>query len=112
MTTTHFGLQASAAFSSNDGKVDARQQANRAWKKLVNQLEPDLLQFGDTGADVKTFQLALKALSVYTGVADGYFGPATEDATQKLQETLGTDINGMFDQATWYALSFWAPHCI
>jgi len=111
MATAFWGFWHSAALSPSTTQRDS-QKATRDWQQFVNQLEPELMQSGDVGNRVKTLQLALQALSVYGGMIDGRFGPQTEVALRHLQETLGVERNGVFDQSTWYALSFWTPCAI
>ncbi|MBE7381064.1 MAG: peptidoglycan-binding protein [Leptolyngbya sp. SIO1E4] len=44
----------------------------------------------------------------YDSPANGYFGPETEQALRPLPAQFGLAETGQFDNATWYALTFWA----
>ncbi|MGB2925130.1 MAG: peptidoglycan-binding domain-containing protein [Limnothrix sp.] len=71
-------------------------------------LEPDFLQRGDRGAAVTCLQRALNELRLYQGECDGQFGYKTMDAVYVAQKRLGLEATGVFDQSTWYGLTFWS----
>lgn len=62
------------------------------------------LQPGDTGADVKTLQRALKALGFSPGKPDGDYGPATKQAVEKFQTSKGLTSDGIVGPKTLLAL--------
>jgi N-acetylmuramoyl-L-alanine amidase CwlA len=60
-----------------------------------------VLQFGDTGEDVKKLQNGLNMLYFKVGYADGIFGNATKDALTRFQSMyFGLTVNGIFDSPT------------
>jgi len=60
----------------------------------------ETLNPGDTGAQVKLLQAALKHLGFYTGAVDGDFGPATQSAVQQFQSAYGLSADGVVGPAT------------
>jgi peptidoglycan hydrolase-like protein with peptidoglycan-binding domain len=68
---------------------------------LVN---PLILKQGDKGDDVKNLQEKLSELGLYSGVVDGSFGPITNAAVIKLQETYKLTADGIVQGETWTAL--------
>ena len=58
------------------------------------------LQSGDTGADVKKLQQALKNLSYYTGKVDGDCGSGTVKAIKSFQTKNGLKATGIADKET------------
>jgi len=79
-----------------------------SWSHITQGLDPDPLHQGDRGQSVERLQLALRHLGHYGGKLDGQFGPATAMAVSALQQGLGLEPTGTFDQATWYGLCFWS----
>src|SRR5262249_9800127 len=55
----------------------------------------ETLNLGDTGAQVKLLQAALKSLGFYTGTVDGSFGPATQSAVEQFQSAYGLSPDGV-----------------
>lgn len=70
--------------------------------------EPERLRLGDTGTEVRELQEVLTAYGFYHGSINSIFGFQTEKAVFELQRCLGLNEDGTFNQATWYALSFWS----
>ncbi|MGY5044942.1 peptidoglycan-binding domain-containing protein [Streptomyces sp. 900105755] len=65
-----------------------------------------VLRPGDTGAEVTELQRRLAQLNLYTGKADGHYGPGTENAVRTYQLVRGilTDQSGVYGTATRVAL--------
>lgn len=59
-----------------------------------------LLNAGDTGRDVQTWQARLKALG-YNLDPDGRYGPLTQAATRRFQTRNGLAVDGVVGPATW-----------
>jgi hypothetical protein len=62
------------------------------------------LKPGDTGAQVKALQRALKALGYPVGKVDGDYGPATKTALAAFQHASGLTADGIFGPKTLDAL--------
>ena len=62
------------------------------------------LKPGDTGAQVKVLQRALKALGYSTGKVDGDYGAATQAAVKSFQAKAGLKADGIAGPATLKAL--------
>jgi hypothetical protein len=62
------------------------------------------LQPGDTGAQVKALQRALKSLGYPVGKADGDYGPTTKAAVTAFQHAAGLTSDGVFGPKTLNAL--------
>lgn len=62
------------------------------------------LKPGDTGAQVKLLQSALKTLGDYTGAIDGDYGPGTQAAVQQFQRFAGLTADGVAGPQTLSAL--------
>lgn len=58
---------------------------------------------GARGADVKTLQMKLNL------IADGIFGPLTEEAVKEFQRSKGLTTDGIVGAKTWAALGMIAP---
>ena len=71
-------------------------------------LELVTLQFGDRGEEVEHLQQTLHLLGYDCGEVDGNYGDRTRSAVADLQCHFGLDADGVFNPATWYALTFWA----
>jgi hypothetical protein len=59
---------------------------------------------GDTGAQVRALQRALKSLGYSVGTVDGQYGPATKTAVAAFQHTAGLTEDGVFGPKTLDAL--------
>ncbi|MEM8716210.1 MAG: peptidoglycan-binding domain-containing protein [Cyanobacteria bacterium P01_A01_bin.3] len=71
-------------------------------------LELATLQFGDRGKEVEDLQQTLNSLGYDCGEIDGCYGDRTRAAVADVQRHFGLDVDGIFNPATWYALTFWA----
>jgi len=62
---------------------------------------------GDTSKEVKALQEQLIKTGYLTdqSVADGVYGPKTEEAVKKLQRELGVEETGVWDEATYHAVA-------
>lgn len=60
-----------------------------------------LLKNGDKGAAVKELQKLLKNKGFYTGSIDGDFGPKTEAAVKKFQQSKGLTVDGVVGKRTY-----------
>ena len=71
----------------------------------INPATRPILKLGSTGPDVTTLQQKLIALAFLTGTADGNFGPGTQAAVIKFQQSKNlTPADGIVGAATWAAL--------
>ena len=59
---------------------------------------------GDSGAQVRALQRALKSLGYSVGTVDGQYGPATKTAVAAFQHTAGLTEDGVFGPKTLDAL--------
>lgn len=66
----------------------------------TTQAPSQTLQPGDTGAQVKTLQLALNSLGYSVGKADGSYGPATQSAVEQFQAANNLATDGVVGQMT------------
>jgi hypothetical protein len=111
-TKYKFSLNISQGGNSKNGIIRNRNIRGNPmatqFQLWTQNLEPDSLHPGSLGAEVTSLQLALKALALFEGSVDGYFGPNTGAALQKLQRQFGLAETGELDTETWYTLSFWA----
>jgi hypothetical protein len=64
----------------------------------------ETLKPGDTGAQVKRLQRALKSLGYGVGVIDGDYGTKTEDALKKFQQKEKLTVDGVLGPKTLAAL--------
>lgn len=62
------------------------------------------LHNGDTGAQVKLLQKALKSLGFYSGTVDGDFGPGTQSAVEQFQSAHSLSPDGVVGKKTLAAL--------
>ena len=62
------------------------------------------LKPGDTGAQVRALQRALKSLGYSVGTIDGQYGPATKTAVASFQHAAGLTEDGVFGPKTLNAL--------
>lgn len=60
---------------------------------------------GDEGDAVRRVQVTLTGIGHRTGVADGVFGEATEQAVREYQSSIGTGVDGVVGPRTWGALA-------
>lgn len=68
------------------------------------------LKVGSVGADVRTIQTQLNAISnnfpaIIKLKVDGIYGPNTEAAVKTFQEIFNLPVTGVVDFATWYKIS-------
>lgn len=68
------------------------------------------LSVGSTGADVRTIQTQLNAISdnfpaIIKLAVDGIFGSKTETAVRTFQDIFNLPVTGVVDFATWYRIS-------
>lgn len=70
----------------------------------VRALPTTTLKPGDTGAQVRTLQRALKSLGYPVGTIDGQYGPATKTAVAAFQHAEGLTADGVFGPKTLNAL--------
>jgi|SRR6266404_2197789 len=62
------------------------------------------LKPGDSGAQVRALQRALRSLGYSVGTVDGQYGPATKNAVAAFQHTAGLTEDGIFGPKTLDAL--------
>lgn len=62
--------------------------------------DPNLLQRGDEGEDVKSLQERLRVAGFYYGNSTGIYGPITEDAVKRFQEAYKLTVDGVVGPAT------------
>jgi Putative peptidoglycan binding domain len=67
-------------------------------------LPSQTLKPGDSGAQVRELQRALKSLGYTVGTVDGQYGPATKSAVAAFQHTAGLTEDGVFGPKTLDAL--------
>lgn len=63
------------------------------------------LQQGDRGPEVAALQQRLQTLGFYDGLITSYFGPETEAAVRRFQQSRGISANGVVASATLFALN-------
>lgn len=61
---------------------------------VASKRDDGILERGEAGEDVRRLQTSLAALGLYTGKADGIFGPGTEDAVLAFQRQAGITADG------------------
>jgi hypothetical protein len=71
---------------------------------LVAVKTPSTVRLGDKGDDVITLQKRLLALGLFSGSADGDFGPKTQAAVMAAQRKFQLTADGIVGGATWAAL--------
>ena len=59
-----------------------------------------MIRQGDTGEHVKGAQRVLQALFLYHGAIDGIFGPATKEAVEEFQRSVGLYDDGIIGPLT------------
>jgi peptidoglycan hydrolase-like protein with peptidoglycan-binding domain len=67
------------------------------------------LQQGDRGPEVTALQQRLQTLGFYDGLPTGYFGPETEAAVRRFQQSRGISANGVVSSSTLFALNSNVP---
>lgn len=72
--------------------------------RAATALPTGTLKPGDTGAQVRALQRALKALGYSVGTVDGQYGPATKTAVASFQHAEGLTADGVFGPKTLNAL--------
>lgn len=70
----------------------------------VAALPTQTLKPGDTGAQVRALQRALKSLGYSVGTVDGQYGPTTKTAVASFQHAAGLTADGVFGPNTLNAL--------
>ena len=70
----------------------------------VKVLPSTTLKPGDTGAQVKALQRALKSLGYSVGTVDGQYGPTTKEAVASFQHDAQLTADGIFGPKTLNAL--------
>ena len=108
------GLAAGGVFSGSKGpatppitsiSVNSPTTTAAASKSsTVRVLPTTTLTPGDTGAQVRALQRALKALGYPVGTIDGQYGPATKTAVAAFQHAEGLTADGVFGPKTLNAL--------
>jgi len=107
------GLAAAGVFSGSKGpatppitSVSVNSPTTTASKPSSNvrTLPTTTLKPGDTGAQVRALQRALKALGYPVGTIDGQYGPATKTAVAAFQHAQGLTADGVFGPNTLNAL--------
>ncbi len=61
---------------------------------------PNYLAKGDEGGDVRVLQERLRVAGFYYGNATGIFGPITEEAVKRFQDSYKLDVDGIVGPAT------------
>jgi Putative peptidoglycan binding domain len=107
------GLAAAGVFSTGSGpaapaitsvSVSTPTTTSSASSSSVRTLPTTTLKPGDTGAQVRALQRALKALGYPVGTIDGQYGPATKTAIAAFQHAEGLTADGVFGPKTLNAL--------
>jgi hypothetical protein len=105
------GLAAAGVFSSSTPKalpitsVSITTPTTTAGKTTSAAVLPTgTLKPGDTGAQVRALQRALKALGYSVGTVDGQYGPSTKTAVASFQHDAGLTADGVFGPKTLNAL--------
>jgi peptidoglycan hydrolase-like protein with peptidoglycan-binding domain len=65
---------------------------------------PNFLQRGDEGEQVRILQERLRVAGFFSGQATGVFGPITEAAVKQFQEAYQLHVDGIVGPATWQRL--------
>lgn len=105
-----FALGYNGAQQAKNGYATKLQQAYLRWQskplpsaplaQLPGVVLRDILQFGDSGDDVRRMQAALAAKNYPVGGVDGEFGPLTQKAVFLFQRSNNLMPSGIFDAAT------------
>ncbi|MDR3121680.1 MAG: peptidoglycan-binding protein [Clostridiales bacterium] len=67
--------------------------------------ESGALRFGSEGDAVRELQTLMKEKGIYEGPVNGKFGPLTEEAVMKFQESKGLEVDGVVGSETLAKLS-------
>lgn len=84
--------------------VPAQTTPTTTTKHSAVTLPKTTLKPGDTGAQVKALQRALKSLGYTVGKVDGQYGPTTKTAVASFQHAAGLTEDGVFGPKTLNAL--------
>lgn len=107
------GLAAGGVFSGSTSpktppitsiSVNSQTTTSASTSSTVRVLPTTTLKPGDTGAQVRALQRALKALGYPVGTIDGQYGPATKTAVAAFQHAEGLTADGVFGPKTLNAL--------
>jgi hypothetical protein len=98
------GSSKPAALSTPKVTVPTQTTPVRTPKRSVRAMPTTTLKPGDTGAQVKALQRALKSLGYPVGTVDGQYGPATKTAVAAFQHAQGLTEDGVFGPKTLNAL--------
>lgn len=105
------GLAAGGVFSGSSSPrrivstpVTVNPATTTAQTKPRVALPSSTLEPGDTGAQVKALQRALKSLGYAVGKVDGQYGPTTKTAVAAFQHASGLTADGIFGPKTLDAL--------
>jgi len=105
------GLAAGGVFNGSSPKAPAivsvsvtTPTTTAATPAVARALPTTTLKPGDTGAQVRALQRALKALGYSVGTIDGQYGPATKTAVASFQHAAGLTEDGVFGPKTLNAL--------
>ncbi|MBV8480652.1 MAG: peptidoglycan-binding protein [Actinobacteria bacterium] len=106
------GLAAGGVFSSSSSPkaptisvhVNTTPVTTAATTPSVKVLPSTTLKPGDTGAQVKALQRALKSLGYSVGAIDGQYGPTTKEAVASFQHDERLTADGIFGPKTLNAL--------
>jgi peptidoglycan hydrolase-like protein with peptidoglycan-binding domain len=90
------------AFLANLPIVQEVNPANE-FLKALSEATTQVLRQGSAGGAVKVLQAGLNGKG-YPLVADGVFGPATDNAVRRFQGSRGLQVDGIVGQQTWTAL--------
>ncbi|MEH2423798.1 MAG: peptidoglycan-binding protein [Nostoc sp.] len=82
---------------STSTSASSASSASSATSKRHN---PNYLAKGDEGEDVRVLQERLRVAGFYYGNATGIFGPITEEAVQRFQDSYKLSVDGIVGPAT------------
>ena len=96
-TTTTTQAKKSTTVSAQAKKSSTTSSASSATSKRRN---PNYLAKGDEGEDVRALQERLRIAGFYYGNATGIFGPITEEAVKRFQDSYKLSVDGVAGPAT------------
>lgn len=96
-STTITQAKKTTAVSTQAKKPSTTSSASSATSKRRN---PNYLAKGDEGEDVRVLQERLRIAGFYYGNATGIFGPITEEAVQRFQDSYKLSVDGIAGPAT------------
>jgi len=70
----------------------------------TNTIVQPILRLGSTGEEVREMQQILNATGHGYLILDGIFGPLTEEAVKRFQQTYNLTIDGIVGEVTWTIL--------